>query len=251
MGDAWHRSPTSFSGEISLARLTSHDFPGDNRPSPFHLQLMAHILITAGPTREFLDPVRYLSNASTGRMAAALATALLESGQQVTIISGPVQISYPDQATVVAVTTTQEMLDRCLEHLPEADGVIAVAAPCDYRPKEIAAQKIKKIDDQPLVLTLQPTPDILAALTQAKPSAWYIGFALETENGIPHAIAKKKKKNCDWILLNQASAIGAKDTSIQIVDHLDQVSDAIQGSKTAVATEIVSRVCDHFIRKSS
>ena len=208
---------------------------------------MAHILITAGPTREFLDPVRYLSNASSGTMACALAQAWLARGHQVTIVTGPVSIQYPPAATVVPVVTTQEMLNASVLALPECDGVMAVAAPCDFRPAAFSDQKIKKQDDQGLTLQLLPTPDILAALTAQKPQAWFVGFALETENGLAHAIAKKKKKGCDWILLNQASAIGSSDTTIQIIDHRDQAHSPISGDKFGVAVRLVELLEQHFV----
>lgn len=208
---------------------------------------MANILITAGPTREFLDPVRYLSNASSGRMAQALTGALLNLGHHVTVISGPVSVVYPKAATVVPVVSTQDMLDASLSHLLQMDGVIAVAAPCDFRPHTVARHKIKKVEEQDLTLQLTPTPDILAALTQARPEAWYIGFALETENGLQHAVEKKHRKRCDWILLNQASAIGAIDTRIQIIDHRDQPRTTLSGTKQEVARQIASEIQQHFL----
>lgn len=208
---------------------------------------MANILITAGPTREFLDPVRYLSNASSGRMAQALTEALLNLGHQVTVVSGPVSIRYPDAATVIPVVSTQEMLDASLAHLQQADGVIAVAAPCDFRPHAVAPHKIKKVEQQDLTLQLTPTPDILAALTESRPEAWYIGFALETENGLQYAVEKKHRKRCNWILLNQATAIGSTDTRIQIIDHHDQPKGILSGSKHEVARQIANEIQQHFL----
>lgn len=181
-------------------------------------------------------------------MACALTQALINRHHQVTVISGPVNVDYPVQAHVVPVMTTQQMLDACLDHVSGCDGVIAVAAPCDFRPQTYAEQKIKKVDDQPLTLHLQPTPDILAALQRANPDAWSIGFALETQNGLQHAVEKKHRKGCDWILLNQASAIGSADTRIQIIDHRDQPREPVWGSKANVAEEIVRQLQAHFMQ---
>src|SRR5271157_3677911 len=105
---------------------------------------MPRILLTSGPTRQYLDPVRYLSNGSSGRMGKALAEAALEAGHEVLIVSGPVEIRYPRAARVIAVISTEEMLDACLNAFPKCDGLIAAAAPCDYRPKVVATQKIRK-----------------------------------------------------------------------------------------------------------
>ena len=126
---------------------------------------MSHILITSGPTRQYLDPVRYLTNASSGRMGAALAEACLHRGHQVTIVSGPVPIDYPTGARVVPVISTEEMLATCQEIFPTCDGVIGAAAPCDYRPRHISANKIAKTGE-PLSLHLVETLDVIATLAE-------------------------------------------------------------------------------------
>ena len=105
---------------------------------------MSRILITSGPTRQYLDPVRYLTNASSGRMGAALAAAAIEAGHEVVIVSGPVEVTYPAGADVMPVVSTEDMLAACLKAFPACDGLIAVAAPCDYRPLAVAEQKIRK-----------------------------------------------------------------------------------------------------------
>ncbi len=107
---------------------------------------MARILITSGPTREYLDPVRYLSNGSSGRMGCALAGAALADGHDVTIVSGPVSVVYPERARVVPVVTTEELLAACRVEFPKCDGLIAAAAPCDYRPENVASNKIRKTE---------------------------------------------------------------------------------------------------------
>src|SRR5687767_4396141 len=105
---------------------------------------MSHILITSGPTRQYLDPVRYLTNASSGRMGSALAAAAIDRGHDVTIVSGPVEVAYPSPARVVNLVSTEEMLQRCQELFADCDGFIGVAAPCDYRPIHVSPSKISK-----------------------------------------------------------------------------------------------------------
>jgi phosphopantothenoylcysteine decarboxylase/phosphopantothenate--cysteine ligase len=202
---------------------------------------MARILITSGPTREYLDPVRFLSNASSGRMGAALADACLEQGHQVTIVSGPVSVVYPHAATLVQVESTQQMLDASLRALPECDGVIAVAAPCDFTPRHFSQDKIKKHPDHDgLTLDLVKTPDVLAHLKAAKPQAWFVGFALETEPGIGNAVAKRQQKRCDLIVLNRPETIGSRHGAIRLIDATDQCVASFQGEKGQVAKFIVA-----------
>ena len=129
--------------------------------------LMARILLTSGPTRQYLDPVRYLSNGSSGRMGKALAEAALEAGHEVVIVSGPVEVRYPQAARVLPVISTEEMLEACLSVFPECDGLIAAAAPCDYRPKVVASEKIRKTGGT-LDVQFVETPDIVARLGRSQ-----------------------------------------------------------------------------------
>lgn len=207
---------------------------------------MGHVLLTSGPTREYLDPVRYLSNASSGRMGAALAEALLRVGHQVTIVSGPVAIAYPEGAAVVSVESTQEMLDACLTVIGVCDGVVAVAAPCDFRPRHFSAEKIKKSPDATgLVLELVKTPDILAALKVARPEAWFVGFALETEAGLENAVNKRRTKGCDLIVLNQPDTLGGVNAAVRLIDATDRCVATHVGTKAAVAGAIVDWIEAH------
>lgn len=201
--------------------------------------IMARILITSGPTRQYLDPVRYLSNASSGKMGACLAAAAIESGHQVVIVSGPVAVNYPDPAEVIRVTTTQEMLDAAIEQFPKCDGVIGAAAPCDFQPEVVADQKLKKQGDG-MTLKLIETPDILKSLGQIKqPNQWSVAFALETENGAENAIAKLTRKNCDLVVLNGPAAIDASETRIKILDATGEMVVEVAGSKKVAAEKIV------------
>ena len=155
---------------------------------------MARILITSGPTRQYLDPIRYLTNASSGKMGNALAAAALQAGHDVVIVSGPVDVEYPDAAEVIHVVSTEEMLEISRGEFENCQGLIGVAAPCDYRPVKVSDQKITK-NGQPLVLHLEETPDVVATLGAVKGQRWVVGFALETQ-GSPfssHHEAGKEK----------------------------------------------------------
>ena len=173
---------------------------------------MPRILLTSGPTRQYLDPVRYLSNGSSGRMGKALAEAALEAGHEVVIVSGPVEVRYPRAARVLPVISTEEMLDACLDVFPECDGLIAAAAPCDYRPKVVASQKIRKTGGT-LDVQFVETPDIVARLGAIKTSQWMVAFALETEDLRMRAMQKLERKKCDLIVVNGPAAMHAADTT--------------------------------------
>jgi phosphopantothenoylcysteine decarboxylase/phosphopantothenate--cysteine ligase len=198
---------------------------------------MALILITSGPTRQYLDPVRYLTNASSGRMGKALAEAALEQGHEVTIVSGPVEVPYPAAARVVPVVSTEEMLQKCQELFPACDGLIGVAAPCDYRPVRVAESKIAKTG-QPLLLHLIETPDVVATLGAAKTHQWLVGFALETEDQRLRALAKLERKSCDLMVLNGPEAMNAPDNRVEILDRTGAIVSTLAGSKEDVARGI-------------
>jgi phosphopantothenoylcysteine decarboxylase / phosphopantothenate---cysteine ligase len=199
---------------------------------------LSRILITSGPTRQHLDPVRYLTNASSGRMGQSLAQAAVDAGHEVVIVSGPVDVTYPPQCEVIPVVSTEEMLATCQRVFPQCDGLIGVAAPCDYRPIKVEQQKIKKTGE-PLVLHLVETPDIVATLGAAKlPQQWLVGFALETEDQRFRAITKMQKKSCDLMVLNGPQAINSAENSIEVLDRTGEVVAAISGPKENVAHEL-------------
>lgn len=167
------------------------------------------VLITVGPTREPLDPVRFLSNPSSGKMGMALAREALARGAKVTLLCGPVAERAPWRAEVVPVTTTQELLEAALARHAEADVVVGAAAPADYRPRAVAGNKIKKTGAG-LRLELEETPDVLAILGAKKlPGQVHIGFAAETDDLLANAAAKLERKNLDLIVANDVSAPGA------------------------------------------
>jgi phosphopantothenoylcysteine decarboxylase/phosphopantothenate--cysteine ligase len=164
---------------------------------------MSRILITSGPTRQHLDPVRYLTNASTGLMGQALALAAIEQGHDVVLVSGPVSVPYPPEAQLFPVVSTDEMLSVCREQFPSCDGLIAAAAPCDYRPRRVEPRKIHKTGG-PLIMELVETEDIVAALAAIRRHQWLVAFALETEDLRLRALAKLERKSCDLIVTNSA-----------------------------------------------
>ncbi len=205
---------------------------------------MTRILITSGPTREYLDPVRFLSNASSGRMGAALAEAVLKRGGVPVVVTGPVNISYPKEAEIFHVETTQEMLETCLKLFPECDGVIGAAAPCDYRPAIFSTQKLKKQKNAGAFnLVLVETPDILASLGKMKrANQWMVGFALETEQGREHALEKQSQKNCDFIVLNDPTSIDNESTQLQIFDVTGTLRASLTGKKNEIAGALIELV---------
>ncbi|MCH2488624.1 MAG: bifunctional phosphopantothenoylcysteine decarboxylase/phosphopantothenate--cysteine ligase CoaBC [Flavobacteriales bacterium] len=167
------------------------------------------VLITAGPTFEAIDPVRFIGNHSSGKMGYALATVAANLGAEVVLVSGPVGLTIEHiLVKVVHVTTAAEMYDAAHQHFESADIAILSAAVADYRPNAIADQKIKKKDTE-LTLTLEKTKDILASLGEIKKDQYLVGFALETENEIENAKSKLKKKNLDLIVLNSLNDKGA------------------------------------------
>ncbi len=194
---------------------------------------MPRILITSGPTRQHLDPVRYLTNASSGRMGAALARAAIEQHHEVVIVSGPVDVEYPEAAEVIPIISTEEMLEACLEVFPSCDGLIGVAAPCDYRPVVVAPRKIRKTGE-PLKLHLVETPDVVALLGAIRQSQWMVAFALETEDQRMRALQKLERKSCDLIVANGPGAMHARDIEVEVIDAAGDVLATLSGPKEEV-----------------
>lgn len=200
---------------------------------------MAKILITSGPTRQYLDPVRYLTNGSSGRMGVALAQAALNLGHEVEIVSGPVSVEYPRRAKVTHIISTDDLLGACLKLFSDCDGLIAAAAPCDYRPRVVEMQKIAKTG-APLTLELIETEDVAATLGAKKRSdQWTVGFALETDDARFKAITKLEKKNCDLIVLNGPEAMDSLHNEVEVLDRSGATAGRFQGSKESVAKGIL------------
>ena len=201
------------------------------------------VLITAGPTREKIDPVRYLTNRSSGRMGYALAEAALRRGARVLLVTGPTSISPPRAAEVTRVESTEEMGQAVIKLLPESTIVIKTAAVSDYRPKSAAAQKIKR--SGPLMLELEPTVDILGEIARQKESQLIIGFAAETQNALENARTKLAKKSLDAIVVNDVSREGigfdSERNAVTIITH-DEVLEIPETTKWEVAQRVLDQV---------
>lgn len=188
-----------------------------------------------------------MTNASSGRMGAALAAAAIERGHEVVIVSGPVDVEYPANATVINVVSTEEMLAACQRVFDQCDGVIGVAAPCDYRPVKIADNKIAKTG-QPLALNLVETDDVIATLGQRKGHRWMVGFALETEDPRLRALAKLEKKSCDLMVLNSPEAMHSLENNVEIINRSGEVVATFSGKKEDVAHDIMRLIDEMLVR---
>lgn len=206
-----------------------------------------HVLITAGPTHEPIDPVRYIANRSSGRQGFAIATAAAEAGAQVTLVAGPVHLPTPTGVTRVDVETALEMEKAVHDALP-AEIAIMVAAVADWRADSQSGQKIKKKDAAPEPLKLTENPDILAGLARhAQRPALLIGFAAETEKVTEHAQAKLAKKGCDWIVANDVSGdvMGGTDNSVHIITKSgSEVWERLP--KAEVARRLVAKISEEI-----
>jgi len=200
-------------------------------------------LVTAGPTHEPLDPVRYLANRSSGKQGYAIAEALERAGAETTLVSGPVDLVPPARVRLVRVETAREMLAAC-EAVPPADVAVCTAAVTDWRPETAAGNKIKKSGGAPPAIKLAANPDILASLAAGprRPSL-LIGFAAETENVIANAAAKRTKKGCDWIVANDVSrgAMGGDRNTVHLITASGTESWP-ELAKTEVAARLVARI---------
>jgi phosphopantothenoylcysteine decarboxylase/phosphopantothenate--cysteine ligase len=203
------------------------------------------VLITAGPTREKIDPVRYLTNRSSGRMGYALAEAALRRGARVLLVSGPTPLKAPGGAEFTAVESAEEMLQAVLQLLPQATIVIKTAAVADYRPKSVAAHKIKRTG--PMTLELQPTADILAEVSRRKQSQIIVGFAAETQNVLENARRKLASKVLDEIVVNDVSREGIGFDSDRNAVTIITQHDVIEIPETS-KWEVAQRVLDQIAR---
>lgn len=204
------------------------------------------VLVTAGPTREALDPVRFLSNHSTGKMGYAIAEAARRRGAEVTLVTGPTALPLPAGVRAVPVTTALEMYDAVLRALPEQDFIIKAAAVGDYRPAETAADKLKKKDGD-MVLTLVRNPDILKAIGERRRCDQVIcGFSMETRDLLENSAAKLAAKNCDFMVANNLRTEGAgfgTDTNVVTILRRDGAPEQLPlQSKAAVADGILDRM---------
>lgn len=194
-------------GEIGVGRLMDVPDIVAMACGVFHTGALQgrHVIITAGPTREAIDPVRFISNHSSGKQGYALAEAAVEAGASVTLVSGPTSLNPPERVNCIQVESAREMLAAVLAHTSDADIFIGVAAVADYRPAAAAEQKMKKQDEAGMTLQLVQNPDILKTVAQQENRPFTVGFAAETEKLIEHATAKLHRKQLDMIIANNVA----------------------------------------------
>lgn len=211
------------------------------------------ILVTAGPTREEIDPVRYITNHSSGKMGFGIAQAAAKRGANVTLISGPVALKTPDGARRVDIVSSSELYDAVDSHYDNCDILIMAAAPADFTPSRKAAHKIKKRDLESMSLELMPTRDILASMGSKKGRRVLVGFAAETENLLENAVLKLQKKNLDMIVANDITASGAgfqSDTnSVTLILSNGMVKDSGLLSKLDIADWLLDETVDYIASK--
>jgi phosphopantothenoylcysteine decarboxylase/phosphopantothenate--cysteine ligase len=200
------------------------------------------VLITAGPTREFVDPVRYISNRSSGKMGYALAEAALRRGAHVILITGPVALKAPGAAEIIQVETAEQMRDAVMANLKRATIAVKTAAVADYKPKQVAGEKIKR--SGPMTLELEATADILAEIATVRQNQLLVGFAAETENVLANAKSKLERKQLDIIVANDVSKPGVGfDSDRNAVTILTRDGGVIEVPETT-KWEVAHRVLD-------
>ncbi|MBQ4640168.1 MAG: bifunctional phosphopantothenoylcysteine decarboxylase/phosphopantothenate--cysteine ligase CoaBC [Clostridia bacterium] len=212
-----------------------------------------NVLVTAGPTREALDPVRYITNHSSGKMGYAIAEAAQKRGARVTLLSGPVQLKAPAGVEVVDVLSTQDLYERMMERCDQQQIIIQAAAPADFTPVAFAEEKIKKDESGGMILQLKETQDVAKAVGKRKQKGQVlVGFAAETEKVTEHAKGKLAKKNLDMIVANDVTRPGAGfnvDTNIVTFITADGMEDMPQLSKADVAQMLLDRAMKLYRKK--
>lgn len=206
------------------------------------------VLVTAGPTQERLDPVRFITNRSSGKMGYAIAAAAAARGASVTLVTGPTSLPIPQGVNAVRILSTQELYDQMLALCPKMDVVIQAAAPADFTPETVADQKIKKQGNEPLVIRLTQTPDVAAAVGKTKKEGQtLVGFAAETNDVLQNAQKKLAKKNLDLIVANDVTAPGAGfDVDTNIVTFVTQ--DGLEKLPKMKKTEVADALLDRILR---
>ena len=203
-----------------------------------------NFLITAGPTREFIDPVRFISNPSSGKMGFALARAAIQAGHSIVLVSGPVALENPQGATVIKITSTADMFKAVNTEIESADVLIMCAAVCDYRPESVHLKKMKKKPEN-LTLRLVPTTDILREIGNNKKDKFIVGFAAESDNLIENAQRKIFEKNLDMIVANPITENNAgfeSETNRVTIIYRNENSENFEGAKTDLGKILIDRI---------
>ena len=244
-------------GEVGPGRLMEVDQIVNATAAVFNTGELAgqHVLLTAGPTREALDPVRYISNHSSGKQGYALAEAARDMGARVTLISGPVTLQPPTGIETVNVISADEMHTAVMSRIEDCDVFIAVAAVADYKPVRRADQKIKKSDDETLALSLVKNPDILAAAAAMEDGPFTVGFAAETEQLLQHARRKLQRKGVDMIVANDVSdrAIGfhSEENKVLVLERdSDTVLELDKMSKSNLSRVLLQIISKKLVKNT-
>lgn len=209
------------------------------------------VVITAGPTREAIDPVRYISNHSSGKMGYALAEAAAEAGATTLLISGPTRLATPSRVTRIDVTSAREMFDASMATLADCDLFIAAAAVADYRPAQLATQKIKKTASDEMTLTLVKNPDIVATVAAAQPKPYTVGFAAETQDVIHYARGKLERKNLDLVIANDVSQTGIgfnSDRNAVTLVWPESEKVLAEAGKSQLARDLIALIAERLPR---
>jgi phosphopantothenoylcysteine decarboxylase/phosphopantothenate--cysteine ligase len=230
-------------GDVGPGRMEEPQLIADAAANLFQTGLLAgkRVVITAGPTREALDPVRYISNHSSGKMGYALAQAAVDAGAITTLVSGPVTMPPPEHVRCLPVESAQQMLAQCLELLPECDIFIACAAVADYRPASLEQQKIKK-GPQQITLQLTRNPDIVATVAASESRPFTVGFAAETNDVLNYARDKMQRKGLDMIVANDVS-----DPSIGFNSDHNEATVLWRGGDQALARSSKSAIANQLV----
>jgi len=240
-------------GDVGPGRMLEPDELAQRAADCFERGLLTgcRVLITAGPTREAIDPVRYITNHSSGKMGFALAEAATEAGALVTLVSGPVHLPTPQRVTRIDVGSAREMLAACEGAMP-CEILIAAAAVADYRPEAVAAQKMKKDPDSDdgLTLRLVRNPDILATLAARADRPFSVGFAAETEHLLDYAARKLKSKNLDLIVANDVAnpqiGFNSEDNAVSVIDRALAATRFAQASKGQIARQLIAFIAARY-----
>ncbi len=243
-------------GDVGLGRMLEAEQLAQCAADCFERKSLTgqHVLITAGPTQENIDPVRYITNHSSGKMGFALAEAAAEAGARVTLISGPVYLPTPERVERINVVSARDMLAACEAAMP-CDVLIAAAAVADYRPQLIAQHKLKKdpASGDGLLLELVRNPDILATLAAREDRPFSVGFAAETENLLDYASRKLRDKNLDLIVANDVANPGigfnSDENAITIIDRALHPTSFAQTSKGKIARQLITFIADRLHEK--
>ncbi len=232
-------------GDVGPGRMLEPQEVVDNVSRLFPSEVLAgrKVVITAGPTRESIDPVRYISNHSSGKMGYAIAEAAVEAGAQTVLISGPVNITRPERVKSFTVNSALEMHEAVIRETADADIFIGAAAVADYRPKEVATEKIKKGESNQMSLVMVKNPDIIASVTEKKPEIFAVGFAAETENLRVHAERKLQAKRLNMIVANDVS-----DKTIGFNSDVNEVTIIEKGKSEVLSLRSKSQLARDIVR---